>query len=111
MARGRAAYEKAECSTCHSGEAFTDQTFANVGTYVQTGTVVDNVSMLPHGGLNTPSLLGLARTAPYLHDGSALTLKARLLTGKDGDRHGKTSRLSDAEVDDLVSYLKGLEAP
>ncbi|MDP1826575.1 MAG: c-type cytochrome [Archangium sp.] len=111
MARGRQAYDKAECGTCHSGEAFTDNTFANVGTYVQTGLVKDDVSFLPHGGLNTPSLLGLARTAPYLHDGSALTLKARILTGKAGDRHGKTSVLSDAEVDDLVSYLKGLEVP
>lgn len=31
MQRGRQAYQKAECSTCHSGEAFTDNAFANVG--------------------------------------------------------------------------------
>ena len=108
MARGRQAYEKADCGSCHSGEAFTDQTFADVGTYVKTGQVQDNLSFLPNGGLNTPSLLGLARTAPYLHDGSALTLKARIMTGKSGDKHGKTSSLTDAEVDDLVTYLKGL---
>jgi YVTN family beta-propeller protein len=109
--RGEAAYAKAECGTCHNGAAFTDNTFANVGTYVQTGLVQDNVSLLPHNGLNTPSLLGLARTAPYLHDGSALTLKARIMTGKSGDRHGKTAQLTDGEVDDLVSYLKSLEVP
>lgn len=108
MQRGRQAFEKAECGTCHNGETFTDNTFANVGTYVQTGLVTDDVSLLPHGGLNTPSLLGLARTAPYLHDGSALTLKARIMSGKAGDQHGKTAQLSDAEVDDLVSYLKAL---
>ena len=111
MARGRAAFDKAACGSCHAGEALTDNSFANVGTYVQTGAVVDNISLLPHGGLNTPSLLGLARTAPYLHDGSAQTLKARIMTGKSGDRHGKTAQLTDGEVDDLVSYLKGLEAP
>ncbi len=108
MQRGRTAFDKAECGTCHGGESYTDQTFANVGTYVQTGAVQDNLSLLPHGGLNTPSLLGLARSAPYLHDGSALTLKARIMTGKSGDKHGKTSSLTDAEVDDLVSYLKAL---
>ncbi len=75
---------------------------------MKSGTVIDNVALLPHGGLNTPSLLGLARTAPYLHDGSAQTLKGRLMTGKTLDQHGKTSRLSDAEVDDLVGYLKAL---
>ena len=109
MKRGRDAFDKAECGSCHNGETFTDNSFANVGTYVQTGFVKDNLSLLPHGGLNTPSLLGLARSAPYLHDGSALTLKARIMTGKSSDLHGKTSRLSDTEVDELISYLKGLD--
>ena len=108
MRRGQTAFDKAECGTCHSGESFTDQTFADVGTYVLTGAVQDNLSLLPRGGLNTPSLLGLARSAPYLHDGSALTLKARIMTGKSENKHGKTSGLTDAEVDDLVSYLKAL---
>lgn len=106
--KGRAAFEKAECTECHEGNAFTDNTFADVGTFVTKGDVLDDLSFLPHAGLNTPSLLGLARTAPYLHDGSAMSLKARLLTGKALDKHGKTSRLSDQEIDDLVVYLKTL---
>ncbi|MEW5742684.1 MAG: c-type cytochrome [Myxococcota bacterium] len=108
LARGMAVYEKAQCATCHVGETLTNNTFADVGTYVTTGPVVDQPSLLPHGGLNTPSLLGLARTAPYLHDGSAQTLKARILQGKEANRHGITSTLTDAEVDDLVAYLKSL---
>lgn len=108
MARGRTAYDKAECGSCHNGEAFTNNTFANVGTYVIGGQVPDNLSFLPFGGLNTPSLLGLARTAPYLHDGSAQSLKARIMTGKNSNTHGKTAILTDAEVDDLVMYLKAL---
>jgi YVTN family beta-propeller protein len=108
MKRGRDAFDKAECGTCHRGEAFTDNTFADVGTYVKTGPVQDNMAFLPFGGLNTPSLLGLARSAPYLHDGSALTLKARIMTGKNQNQHGQTAQLTDAEVDDLVSYLKAL---
>ena len=107
--RGEAAFNKAACGTCHSGAAFTNNGFANVGTFVQSGQVKDDVpALLVRGGLNTPSLLGLARTAPFLHDGSALTLKGRLMTGKNGDRHGQTSQLTDAEVDDLVAYLKSL---
>ncbi|MEW6431237.1 MAG: c-type cytochrome [Myxococcota bacterium] len=108
IARGRAAFDKAQCQSCHAGEALTNNVFADVGTYVTSGPVVDRPELLPHGGLNTPSLLGLARSAPYLHDGSAQTLKARILQGKAGDRHGVTSQLSDAEVDDLVAYLKSL---
>jgi YVTN family beta-propeller protein len=108
VARGRAAFEKAACSTCHTGEAYTDNSFADVGTFATGGRAPDNVSLLPHGALNTPSLLGLARTAPYLHDGSALTLKARILQGKAGNKHGATGQLTDAEVDDLVSYLETL---
>jgi len=104
------AIDTAECGSCHNGEAFTDNSFADVGTYVQTGPVRDNlISFLHRGGMNTPSLLGLARSAPYLHDGSALTLKDCILTGKSGDMHGKTSRLSNTEVDELVSYIKGLD--
>lgn len=107
VARGRAAFEKAGCQQCHAGEALTDNGFANVGTLVTTGAVRDDLALLPKG-LNTPSLLGVGRSAPYLHDGSMPTLKARLVSGKSADLHGHTSLLSDAEVDDLVSYLKTL---
>ena len=108
LARGKAAFDKAQCGACHVGEAYTNNVFADVGTYVQAGPVIDRPELLPHGGLNTPSLLGLARTAPYLHDGSATTLKARILQGKEANRHGLTSGLTDGEVDDLVAYLSSL---
>jgi cytochrome c peroxidase len=75
---------------------------------VGTGAVLDDASLRPHGGLNTPSILSVARTAPYLHDGSAQTLRSRIMKGKQSDLHGKTSLLSDDEVNDLVAYLKTL---
>ena len=56
---------------------------------------------------NVPSLLGIARTAPYLHDGSQLTLEERVFSNV-GDRHGVTSTLSVDERSDLISYLKSL---
>ncbi len=108
--RGAQAFQKAECDDCHAqATAFQNTERHDVGTYVIDGPVPDSLEFFAKtGGLNTPSLLGLARTAPYLHDGSAATLKDRLLRDKDGDRHGKTSQLTMAEVDDLVEYLKSL---
>jgi cytochrome c peroxidase len=104
QARGAQVFTKANCQSCHAGEALTNNGFADVGTRNQVGPVQD----APGLSLNTPSLIGLARTAPYLHDGSALTLKDRLVRGKADDRHGSTAQLSDAEMNDLVAYLQSL---
>jgi cytochrome c peroxidase len=57
---------------------------------------------------NTPSLVGVAGTGPYFHDGSARTLRDVLTTGNPGDRMGRTSQLSPADVDALVAYLDTL---
>ncbi|WP_002635395.1 c-type cytochrome [Myxococcus hansupus] len=107
QARGAVAFQKAACNACHEGALFTNNAQADVGTFVTTGPLQDNAAVRKQG-LNTPSLLGLARTAPYLHDGSALSLKDRLLQGRESNQHGMTARLSDAEVDDLVEYLLSL---
>ncbi|WP_224242038.1 c-type cytochrome [Hyalangium gracile] len=105
--RGSEAFLKAQCNECHAGEALTNNKQANVGTFVVSGEVQDNAAVRK-AGLNTPSLLGLARSAPYLHDGSADTLKERLLKTRFNDQHGKTSHLSDQELDDLVEFLRVL---
>ncbi|HEV3443995.1 MAG TPA: hypothetical protein VG099_05085, partial [Gemmataceae bacterium] len=48
------------------------------------------------------------RTAPYLHHGHAKTLADVLTTCNKRDKHGKTSHLKPAEIDDLVEFLKSL---
>ncbi|RKG73737.1 c-type cytochrome [Corallococcus terminator] len=105
--RGEALYKKAACDTCHAGALLTNNTNADVGTFVRTGALQDNAQVIK-SGLNTPSLLGVGRTAPYLHDGSAPTLRARMMNGRETNKHGQTSQLSDADVDDLVAYLQTL---
>jgi cytochrome c peroxidase len=105
--RGAQAFTKAGCNECHTGAALTNNKQANVGTFVSTGVNPDN-EITRQRGMNTPSLLGLARSAPYLHDGSAQTLKERLIQTRYTDQHGKTSSLSDAELDDLVEFLRVL---
>ena len=58
---------------------------------------------------DTPSLRGVWHTAPYLHDGSAPTLRDVVVTHNPTDRHGHTSHLSEVELQDLVAFLLSLE--
>ena len=57
---------------------------------------------------DTPTLLGVYRTAPYLHHGKAKTLRDVLTTCNKDDKHGKTSHLKANEIDELVAFLKSL---
>lgn len=109
VTRGRAVFEKAQCSTCHAGELFTDNTNRDVGTLNTRSALVnerDN-GLVERQGFNVPSLKGIARSAPYLHDGSEPTLEVRVF-GNKNDKHGTTSGLTELEKADLVVYLKSL---
>ncbi len=92
--RGKAIFEREDvaCADCHSGVAFTDN---------------EAYSMYGEDAVTTRSLLGIAASAPYFHDGSAPDLRSVVLRADDGSM-GDTSMLSDAQVDDLVSYLETL---
>jgi cytochrome c peroxidase len=57
---------------------------------------------------DTPTLLGIYRSAPYLHTGEAATLEDVLTTFNTEDRHGRTSHLSAEEVHDLAEFLRSL---
>jgi cytochrome c peroxidase len=57
---------------------------------------------------DTPTLLGIYRSAPYLHHGKAKTLMDVLTTCNKDDKHGKTSHLKESEREDLVAFLKSL---
>ncbi len=105
LARGHAAFESAGCTSCHVGEALTNNENKDVGTLNLRGLNPDN-GVVTVNGFNVPSLLGLGRTAPYLHDGTALTLDARV-TGSS-DVHGNLGALSGDQKADLVAYLKSL---
>ncbi|HEU5059087.1 MAG TPA: c-type cytochrome, partial [Kofleriaceae bacterium] len=82
------------CASCHGGSKMTDR---------QSHALAHDIE-----ATDTPSLIGLAGSAPYFHDGSAATLEA-LLTDR-GSVHGmgKTARLSEKQIDDLVAYLETL---
>ena len=98
--RGRALFEgKAGCAKCHPGPVFTDKKMYNVGVLS---------SNEPDGRYDTPSLIEAYRTAPYLHDGRALTIKDVLTTHNKEDRHGKVGNLNEQEIKDLVNYVLSL---
>jgi cytochrome c peroxidase len=105
--RGKELFFSAEtgCATCHSGPFYTDSSPKSPRMHdVGTGGGEDE-KLGP--AYDTPTLLGLYRTAPYLHHGKAATLRDVLTMNAD-DRHGKTSHLSPSELDDLVEFLKAL---
>lgn len=100
--RGRKVFfnDRVGCADCHNGSLFTDLKLRNVATRSQFDQ--------PGDKFDTPTLIELWRTAPYLHDGSAATLRDVLTTHNPTDRHGSTSHLSRGQIDDLVEYLLSL---
>ncbi len=86
-----------QCGYCHSGPKGTSQKSFDVGT----GKPTDN-----SGLLDTPQLMSLALTAPYLHDGSAKSLEEIWTVYNPHDRHGRTNDLTKDELNDLVEYLR-----
>jgi YVTN family beta-propeller protein len=108
--RGKAIFFKKEvgCATCHSGPYFTDSSLQKPFKLHDVGTGRADKSERMGTAYDTPTLLGIYRTAPYLHDGSAVTLRDVVTTQNKDDKHGKTSQLAKAEVDDLVEFLKAL---
>lgn len=110
--RGRDVFfsEESQCNTCHSGPFFCDSqpraTKEIVRHDVGTGESDPSETMGP--AYDTPTLLGVYRTAPYLHHGKAASLEDVLTTSNHDDRHGKTSHLKPEQIADLVEYLKAL---
>jgi hypothetical protein len=96
VARGQAVFTDSThgCALCHNGAQLTnDRTGVDVGT---------------GGAFKVPSLIGLAYTAPYLHDGCAPTLADRFGSCGGGDLHGVTSTLTPDQLSDLIAYLDSL---
>ena len=108
---------KARCASCHSGFAFTDYAFHDIGL---PGDDRGRGAMLAlaaaEHSFKTPGLREIARSAPYMHDGSLATLEdvidhyaggvaERATLSRDVPR-GLT--LSAVERADLVAFLGSL---
>lgn len=84
------------CAQCHPPPLFTDLKAHATGT-----GKFDQASDMFY----TPTLVEVWRTAPYLHDGSAATLRDVLLPGDPQNKAHDVSGLKPAQVDDLVQFL------
>jgi mono/diheme cytochrome c family protein len=98
--RGKALFEgKAECARCHTPPYYGDKKKYVLGL----GSDAERDREFA-----TPILIEAWRTAPYMYDGRAVTLKEVVTTDNANNRHGNTKSLTAQEVDDLVNYLNSL---
>lgn len=102
---GKLLFSKLGCNFCHGGPDVTD---SERGRLHDVGTVTVQSGKRAGGpllGLDSPTLLGIWETAPYLHDGSAATLRDVLTTKNPQDQHGYVSSLTTRQIDQLVAYM------
>jgi cytochrome c peroxidase len=111
---------KAFCWRCHVGSNFTDESFHNTGVSwanepLDLGRHAITKNNADKGKFKTPSLRGVALTAPYMHDGSLKTLDDVVrFYSKGGNANPNLDplvgplNLSEEEVRSLVEFLKAL---
>lgn len=111
---------KANCAACHSGWAFTDQSFHDIGS--ARGDDLGRGRLFPSSvalryAFKTPTLRDVARRAPYMHDGSVPSLEAVVdLYDRGGiDRPSRAEEikplsLTAGEKADLVAFLHTLNS-
>lgn len=97
--RGKKLFATQGCTDCHSGQLYTDMELYDVGTRRS----FDNTAKF-----DVPSLIETWRTAPYLHDGSAATLKEIFTKFNPKNKHGQTTELSKEDLDALLEYINSL---
>lgn len=107
--RGAKVFERLDCGSCHSGDAFTnsgDDVLYDVGTLNASSGLRLGDTLT---GIDTPTLLGLWGTAPYLHDGSAETIDDVLERAAKSGKHGDVGSLDPSEREALAAYLLELD--
>ncbi|MBA3547921.1 MAG: c-type cytochrome [Nannocystis sp.] len=117
---------KAACGTCHSGDNFADGLYHKVGVGVpesgeggDQGRLDASKAEGDRYKFRTPTMRNIGKTAPYFHDGSVADLReaVKLMASggdrkiKDLDKNLADRGLTDAEIDDLVVFLRALDCP
>ena len=88
------------CYTCHSPQThYTSRVSMDVGTATRDDTIQ---------AFDVPQLEGVVTRPPYLHNGEALELEDIWTKFNPNDKHGITSDLNKAQLNDLIEFLKTL---
>ena len=114
---------KGHCTPCHSGPLFSDQSFHNLGVGMDRakpdlGRFDHTKAPADRGKFKVPTLRNIAQTPPYLHDGSAATLRDVIEVYNRGgvpnpwlDPLVLPLNLTDREKADLVAFMEALTGP
>ena len=116
--------EKGNCAVCHSAPNFSDSGFHNIGLASwghenpDMGRYAIKPLRLMKGAFKTPTIRDITLSAPYFHDGSAMTLEDVVTHYNKGGEvqtnlspNMKTLNLSQSEQADLVEFMKALTTP
>lgn len=90
---GRKVFDQLNCGECHSGPYYTDLKMYRIG---------ENIEF--EKGWDTPTLIEVWRTSPYLFDGRAATLRDVFEVHK----HGVEKKISSKEIEALTEYVNSL---
>jgi cytochrome c peroxidase len=117
-------HDKAKCSNCHDGLLLTDLQYHNVGIGMDVETPdVGHAKVSGEekdtGAFKTPTLLDIANSSPYFHDGSVATLeeavdlmleggKSNQYLDEENLRETKEAELTDEDKSDLLDFLRSL---
>lgn len=111
-------FGKANCSACHAGPNFSDAAFHNIGVGMDkpdpdVGRFNETQLLGDRGSFKTATLREIARTAPYMHDGSLKTLEDVIeYYNKGGNANPQLDEevfplnLNAEQKADLVTFLK-----
>ncbi len=113
---------KARCMNCHNGAMFSDNQFHNNGFFFPDQISKDKgLYMFSHidadtGKFKTPSLRDVAKTGPWMHNGSQHSLVDILNVYNEGGFAGydpliQQINLSKREIKDLLAFLNAISAP
>lgn len=117
--------EVAKCTNCHDGVLLTDLQFHNVGIgwdakkkeFADVGRFKVTNDEKQKGAFKTPTLLDIAESAPYFHDGSVATLEEAvdlMLAGgvknPNPDANLEPRKLTSEQKADLLAFLRALNA-
>jgi YVTN family beta-propeller protein len=97
--QGRVVFQAMNCAACHADAAFTASAVnnpANVGTIKSTSGQRLGAAL---SGIDIPTLRDVWATAPYLHDGSMLTLEGAV-------RAHTNVTINDADLTSVAAYLR-----